>query len=260
MNIFNIIEQIEKVDPEVYDRLDSRRSMFSKGSKFVGNIALSAIPLALGSMLNKAYGKSDLITDTLNFALTLEYLESEFYNEGVASLLLIPAGEKAIFNQIAKHESQHVSFLKAAITGAGGTAVAKPDFDFTGGSGSGTGPYSDYRTSYQTFLALSQAFEDTGVRAYKGQAGNLISSNDVLTAALQIHSVEARHAAMVRRLRAQKGWITDKDTSGIPGAEPVYNGEENTNQGGVTVSNTQAFDEPLTKDAVMTIAALFIKP
>ncbi|MES2691101.1 MAG: ferritin-like domain-containing protein [Bacteroidota bacterium] len=260
MNIFNIIDQIEKVDPEVYDRLDSRRNMFSKGSKFVGNLALAAVPFALGSMFNKAYGKSDLITDTLNFALTLEYLESEFYNEGVGALLLIPAGDKAIFNQIAKHENQHVSFLKAAITGAGGTPVAKPTFDFSGGSGSGTGPYANYNTNYQTFLALSQAFEDTGVRAYKGQAGNLIASNDVLTAALQIHSVEARHAAMVRRLRAQKGWITGNETSGIVGVEAVYNGEENTNQGGVTVSNTQAFDEPLSKETVTAIASLFIKP
>jgi hypothetical protein len=53
--------------------------------------------------------------------------------------------------------------------------------------------------AYAQFLALAQAFEDTGVRAYKGQAANLIST-DLLTAALQIH-VEARHASEVRRLR-----------------------------------------------------------
>jgi hypothetical protein len=46
--------------------------------------------------------------------------------------------------------------------------------------------------------------------AYKGQATNLISTPDLLTAALQIHSVEARHASEVRRLRGLKGWITGK--------------------------------------------------
>jgi hypothetical protein len=48
---------------------------------------------------------------------------------------------------------------------------------------------------------LAQAFEDTGVRAYKGQAGNVMSNKTVLQAALQIHSVEARHASQVRRMR-----------------------------------------------------------
>jgi rubrerythrin len=59
-------------------------------------------------------------------------------------------------------------------------------------------------------LALAQAFEDTGVRAYKGQAANLMSKPDLLTAALQIHSVEARHASEVRRLRGQKDGLLVK--------------------------------------------------
>jgi rubrerythrin len=65
-------------------------------------------------------------------------------------------------------------------------------------------------TDYQQFLALAQAFEDTGVRAYKGQAANLMSKPDLLTAALQIHSVEARHASEVRRLRGQKDGLLVK--------------------------------------------------
>ncbi len=43
-------------------------------------------------------------------------------------------------------------------------------------------------SNYKTFLALSQAFEDTGVRAHKGQAGSLKSSDEILTVALQIRS------------------------------------------------------------------------
>lgn len=259
MNILNIIDNISKADPEVYERLDSRRNMFKKAGQFAGKIALTTVPFTLGSMFNKAYGKpANVVLDALNFALTLEYLEAEFYTQGLAASGLIPSSDRAIFQQISKHENAHVIFLKAAITGAGGTPVAKPTFDFSGAKGSNNGPYKDYNTNYQTFLALSQAFEDTGVRAYKGQAGNLISNNDVLTAALQIHSVEARHAAEVRRLRGIKGWITGKDTGGIPGIQAVYNGEENTNQGGVTVANTEAFDEPLDMAAVLAIAGPFI--
>ncbi len=258
MNLFNLINNIEKIDPEVYDRFDSRRSFFKGAGKVGKNVALAAVPFMLGGMFKKAYGKTnDAITDVLNYALTLEYLENEFYAMGLAAPTLIPADRKAIFTQIGNHEAAHVNFLKTAITAAGATPVAKPTFDFTA-----KGAYADVFTNYQTFLTLSQAFEDTGVRAYKGQAGVLIPNNDVLTAALQIHSVEARHAAMVRRLRGEMGWISGN--TGAPA--PVYAGEENTTQGGADVTSlgysaaisSQAFDEPLTKEQVLAIATPFI--
>ena len=88
---------------------------------------------------------------------------------------------------------------------AGGTPVAEPTFDFSGGKGSGNGPFANAFNDYSLFLAVAQTLEDTGVRAYKGQAGNLISSDDVLTAALRIHSVEARHAASYSS-DAQSAW------------------------------------------------------
>jgi rubrerythrin len=262
MNILNIIDTIEKVDPEIYDRLDSRRSVFGKASKFAGKVAIAAIPFAFGDMFKQAYGKTNAtVTDVLNFALTLEYLEAEFYNIGVAATGLIPASDMAIFKQIAQHENAHVKFLKAAL---GTNAIAKPRFDFTGGKGNPGGPFPDYATNYQTYLKLSQGFEDTGVRAYKGQAGNLMSAPDVLTAALQIHAVEARHASEVRRLRLQKGWITGNQTD-VTLLAPVYAGEDNTTQGGVALtypSNTnavsEAFDEPLDMASVNNIAGLFI--
>ena len=74
----------------------------------------------------------------------------------------------------------HVAFLRTAITQAGGTPVtlSAASFDFTAG-----GAFADVFSDYDLFLAVSQTFEDTGVRAYKGQAGNLMSNNDVLTAA-----------------------------------------------------------------------------
>lgn len=264
MNIHKIIEEIEKTDSEITERL-SRRNMFRHASSFGTKVAIAALPIALGGMFKKAYGGTkETVVEVLNFALKLEYLENEFYATANASAGLIPTVNAATFVQIGKHEAAHVAFLKTTIASLGGTAVAKPTFDFTAG-----GKFSTVFTNYQTFLAVAQAFEDTGVRAYKGRAAELMSSDAVLTAALQIHSVEARHAAMVRKLRAEKGWITGNSRGTLPvETQAVYNGEDNTTQGGANLSValssyssaalTQAFDEPLTKDATLSIAGLFI--
>src|SRR3546814_6462702 len=127
--------------------------------------------------------------------------------------------------QIGKHETAQVAVLTSTINDLSGTPVDKPEFDFTA-----DGTFADVFSNYETFLALSQAFEDTGVRAYKGQAGNLLGGEGITTAALNIHSVEARHASQVRILRMQKGWITGNNDSGLPAA--IYNGEEHTSQAG----------------------------
>lgn len=218
-----------------------------------------------------AQGIPNEVVDVLNFALTLEYLESEFYNRGVAAAGLIPAADRAIFTTIQGHESAHVAFLQNAL---GSQAVSKPAFDYSAGGGSGTGPYADVFANYETFKAVAQAFEDTGVRAYKGQAPALQPYDTYLTAALTIHSVEARHASEVRRLRGgfadteplYEGWITGSQTD-IPGASAVYAGEDNTTQLGVNVatlkpyganSASEAFDEPLTKAQVLAIVTPFL--
>jgi rubrerythrin len=259
MNLLKIISDIEKVDPEVYEKLNSRRAMFKHLSNTGMKMAVAAVPLFLGTALNKAYAQSSAVPDILNYALTLEYLEDEFYKMGLAASGLIPENRKAIFEQISQHENAHVGFLKAVLGQLSATPVDKPNFDFTA-----SGNFADVFTNYQTFLALSQAFEDTGVRAYKGRAGELLGNATVLTAALQIHSVEARHASMVRRLRAEKGWITGADSSGLPVA--IYAGEDNVMQGGASITAlgysssvaTEAFDEPLTPTDVLAIAGGFI--
>ena len=115
-------------------------------------------------------------------------------------------------------------------------------------------------------MILAQAFEDTGVRAYKGQAGNVASSKPILQAALQIHSVEARHASQVRRMRMNKGWIELKDGGNMPAAtDAVYAGEENIMQAGFNTSllfgapaGSASFDEILTGADAAAIAGLFI--
>lgn len=283
MNLQNILNDIEKVDPEVYDKMDTRRKTMQQFAKIGGRVALAAIPLALGGMFKKAYGQvSSTIVDTLQFALTLEYLEAEFYTLGVASAGLIPAGAPTgAITTIRDHETAHVNFLKTTITALGATPVPKPTFDFTAGNGSGNGPFAGVFSNYALFLAVAQAFEDTGVRAYKGQAGNLITNNDVLTAALNIHSVEARHASHIRQMRRANGslvpagvtvkpWITlNQSGIGSPAVQPIYNGEETTMQAGVQITGingtsisadaaSESFDEPLTKAEVLAIVDPFI--
>jgi hypothetical protein len=274
MNLYNIINEIEKVDPEVYERLDSRRSAMKNFAGLGKKLAFTAVPFALGSMLNKAYGQSaNSIVDVLNFALTLEYLEAGFYAKGntVATVLIPNAGDRSAIKTIGNHETAHVAALKATIQQLGGTPVSSPTFDYTA-----KGTFADVFTNYGTFLAVAQTFEDTGVRAYKGQAANLISNNDVLTAALNIHSVEARHASQVRQMRKANGfgdvkpWIT-LNQSGIASSavQTSYNGEENTTQAGVQITNingqkiskeaaSEAFDEPLDKSQILAIVKPFI--
>lgn len=283
MNLYNIIEEIEKVDPDFQDRISPRRAAIKNMTSFGSKVAVAAMPFALGSLFKKAYGATtSSVLDVLNFALTLEYLESTFYDIGVRTSGLIPADQMAYIADIQDDENKHVKFLQSAITGAGGTPVDKSSFtfDFTaGGTASGptnNGPFKDVFTNYQTFLAVAETFEDTGVRAYKGQAPNLLG-NPVLTYALDIHAVEARHASAVRYLRNRLGydpnimpWITSTggkgNDTGIALVDANYAGEDNVMQLGINITTlpavsgttsmataTAAFDEPLTKDQVTSI-------
>jgi hypothetical protein len=276
MNLNNVFHEIEKVDPEVYNRFDTRRSAMKEFAGIGRKIALTALPLAFGSMFKKAYagttGTLETAVEILNYALTLEYLESEFYKAGLAQAPIPAGAPRMAIETISAHEAAHVTFLAGAIKTAGGTAVAKPTFDFTAG-----GAFSNVFTNYGTFLAVAQTFEDTGVRAYKGRAAELVKGGDYLEAALKIHSVEARHAAHIRLMRKANGfgdakpWITGKDTAGIGAAvQASYDGEENTTQATIAITNingmaisasaaSEAFDEGLTKEQVLAIVKPFIK-
>lgn len=275
MNLFNIFDEISRVDPEFQERISPRRAAIKNMAGMGAKIAAAAMPVMVASLLKKAYGQTPTdVTGVLNYALTLEYLEAEYYTMGVAATGLVPSGPpRGAITTIRDHETAHVAFLKEVL---GSEAVSKPDFDFTAG-----GTFANVFTDYDTFLALAQAFEDTGVRAYKGQAGLLKGNQVVLTAALQIHAAEARHASHIRQMRRarggaaseQKPWITGANDTGIGAVvDPIYAGEDNKTQAGVDITSlagidgklsanaaTASFDEPLTAEAVLDIAGLFIK-
>ena len=217
---FNTQTLLAGVDPEITERLvANRRELFFGAAKKLG--VLASAPMVLAAASSEAFGQ-DLpqgIVDVLVFALTLEHIEDAFYRSGLETAGLIPDEYVGIFNQIGKHEAAHVALLAGAL---GSAAIERPALDLTAG-----GKYADALTNFDTYLTLSQTFEDLGVAAYKGQAANLIESDDILQTALQIHSVEARHAAIVRKIGGKKSW-------------------------------DGAFDEPMTKEDVLAAATPFL--
>ncbi|MGI8428302.1 MAG: ferritin-like domain-containing protein [Solirubrobacteraceae bacterium] len=125
----------------------------------------------------------------LNYALTLEYLETDFYKHKAKTVGL--SGEaKSAAAMFAHDEQQHVDALVMAIKGAGGKPVKKPTFNF---------PVTDQAS----FLKLAYALENTGVSAYNG-AGPMLQNKALLAAAGSIVQVEARHAAVIALLTMQK--------------------------------------------------------
>ena len=137
---------------------DSRRSFLQRGA--VGGTAILGASAILAPAVARASGSSSDIA-ILNFALTLEYLESTFYVRAVAQHHL--RGETLKFATVVRdHELAHVAALKATIQKLGGKPVAKPTFDFKGIPGDPA-----------KFRATAIALEDTGVSAYAGQVPNI---------------------------------------------------------------------------------------
>jgi hypothetical protein len=123
--------------------------------------------------------------EILNFALTLEYLESDFYNVKGKEVGL-KGTAKSYAKMFGEQEADHVEALITTIKALGGKPVAKPTFVLPA-------------TSQSSFLALASVLENTGVSAYNGAAPS-IKSKEVLAAAGSIVQIEARHAAAINLL------------------------------------------------------------
>jgi rubrerythrin len=160
----------------------TRGGMLRRAGVVAGVGAAAALLPGIASARNGGSKANDV--KILNFALTLEYLESAFYAEALQRGGF--SGSVLNFAQVvASHEATHVATLKSVL---GSKAVKSPSFDFKGTT-----------RKWSTFLRTSKVLEDTGVAAYQGQAP-LIHQNAVLAPAGAILAVEARHAAWVRDL------------------------------------------------------------
>lgn len=176
---------LEDLDPsgaigEAYENVyrDSRAVFFRRalvgGTTLLG--ALSVVPSGSAQSANDV--------DILNYALTLEYLQASFYTEAERVRALRGKAREAA-ELVGAVERAHVKALRAAL---GRAAVPRPTFNFAG-----------VTEDQRSFLKTAVALEDLAVGAYKAQAPRL-QAKPVLAVAVSIHSVEARHAAWMRRL------------------------------------------------------------
>ena len=206
------------------------RRIFLKGSAAV-------IPASVGLQMLTMRGafaqSSDFGSDVevLNYALTLEFLESEFYRQGNESGLL--SGKEAEYlKTIGADEDAHVAAISDTIMKIGGTPVKAPAVDF--GKAFGT------RKSY---LETAHVFENLGVSAYLGAAG-AIQNKDILQAAAGIFGVEARHAAIIGNLLglSPEGGVymganeTPKDKAAVLNAAAPFLADANAMAGGAAAT------------------------
>jgi len=136
-----------------------------------------------GTSETAQFGKGDV--GILNYALTLEYLETAFYADVVKSGLFKGADLETI-RKFGREEAEHVQALTAAVKSLGGKPAPEPKAEFP-------------LKSAKSVLELAATVENLGAAAYLGQAAN-IESPEVLASALAIHSVEGRHAATLNTL------------------------------------------------------------
>ena len=162
-----------------------RKAGVGGGALLSGGALLAAFApsaMAAGRPPSKYFGTG---TDAiLNFALTLEYLESTFYNEAYSHLYgKLNAQGRHFTATTRRDEAAHVAFLKKAL---GTKAIKKPSFNF-----------GQAVKDVDTYLATAYVLENTGVHAYLGQAPNLLGTPAVLVDAASIVTIEARHAGAI---------------------------------------------------------------
>ena len=135
------------------------------------------------------FGEGDV--GVLNYALTLEYLEADFYAKGVAAGIL--GDDQKYIAPIAQHEAAHVTALLATLQKLNATPAKKPTLKYPDGT----------FTDKMKFLMTASVFEETGVKAYHGQI-TLVKDGAILGAAASIAGVESRHAAVIADILGQK--------------------------------------------------------
>ncbi|WP_257871912.1 ferritin-like domain-containing protein [Hymenobacter sp. J193] len=162
MNFLQLLADLAHTNPAVYSQASQRRAMLRQLSQAGVRVAATALPLA-GLLASPAQaGIRENLLDSLTLALTLEYLEADFYRTALGLLALadgsfvsagfVPADVRADIETLQQHEEQHVQFLTTALQNSGVAVPARPRFDFTG-SHNGTTPalFPDVFSNFDSF-------------------------------------------------------------------------------------------------------------
>lgn len=197
---------------------------------------LSAAALTAATGGREAFAQTSLlppITDVLNFALNLEYLEANFYLyastgvglasslngngvavQGAPPKLPLDANTLAVCQALARDEVNHIADLRSAVTSLGGTPIPQPLINLAANGAI---------TTQAQFLAASRQFTALGGSAYVGSAQLLVSNPAVLTTASQILAAEGQHAGVVAYLCVSRGVISPAiDAQDVPPTQTNY--------------------------------------
>ncbi len=160
----------------------------SAATLVVGTLAATNLGTGHAYARSAAAQTSNATLDILNYALTLEHLESRAYSEVLAAGL-VSGKARDYFQSFGAHEAAHVDALTQTIRSLGGTPVmAQQNYN-----------WPDFK-SQEEVITYFQTVEELGAAAYLGQAPKLVGAGDLLTAAVSIHNVEAQHAAALADL------------------------------------------------------------
>lgn len=263
MSFKHILNEINNSDLENADQVSRRDVLKNFGSK----VALAALPLAIGSLLNKANAQTtDTINDALNLQLEIAYMQYNFYHKANNTGNLVPPvpsngnPDKTGFTTIENQKLAQVKYLTDLITNRGGTPFTPkgynpnvtgfPEYvpsayDFTAAASSYASIFANIYYNYSTLLIEAQILEDTGVHAWQGNMTQFTAEPVLLTQAMQLQSTCARHAAHIRFVRRQPpvsapdapaSWISN-NIPPLVALQSYYNNEDNINQMGVDITS-----------------------
>jgi hypothetical protein len=256
-------------ESEMVSRRDAITSAAVKSCTVATVLGIGAIPVALAALVRTAEAQTaKSVTDALQYVLLIVQMQAELHLRATSVSGFVPTADLSAMSGMRDQDSAQEQAIGALISSLNTVPNDKPTFDWTA---KGAFPGFNFASGqYATYQMIVQGLEDTGVRAIKGQILRMTANTDALTQIARYASVQARHAAEIRRIRGQKGWVTGNTRNDLPAIfQPAYDGEEVTvhdgfdsaalaSANGGTAAVTEAFDEPLTNTQADVVISKFL--